>query len=112
MIYRTHSEVDLLELQDIKFALEKKEDQTYIDLETILSTYDGHTIFSIFQHYYDVYDWILSQMKVQEFSSDINSNKQVIENANLRRLYRILNMPTIDLKIGNFQIINPNKAGC
>ena len=50
MIYRTYSEVDFLDLQDIKFALEKKEDMIYIDLETILSTYEGHTIFSIFQH--------------------------------------------------------------
>ena len=56
MVYRTYSEVDLLELQDIKNAVLKKEDINFIDLETILGTYEGHTVFSIFQHYIPVYD--------------------------------------------------------
>ena len=47
-IFRTFSEVELLELKDITYALEEKFDIGYIDLETILSTYEGHTIFSIF----------------------------------------------------------------
>ena len=35
-----------------------------------------------------------------------------MENKNLRRLYRILNMPTIDLKSDPFRTANPNQAGC
>ena len=41
MVHRTYSEKELLELQDIKEILEKKEDMPYIDMETILSTYEG-----------------------------------------------------------------------
>ena len=63
MIYRTYSEVELLELEDIKKALKDREDVDYIDLETIFSTYEGHTIFSIFQHYYDVYEKVYKQLK-------------------------------------------------
>ena len=111
MIYRTYSEIDLLDLLDIKIALERKEDINYIDLDTILSTYEGHTIFSIFQHYYEVYEKIAKQLKEQEFEYEINANKEIIENKALRRLYRILNMPTIDLKISTSHVFNTQKAG-
>ena len=98
MIYRTYSELDLLELLDIKLALEKKEDIGHIDIETILGTYEGHTILSIFQHFYEVYETILNQLKETDFEVQVNKHKQKLENKNLKRLYRIINMPTIDLK--------------
>ena len=59
MIYRTYSELDLLELLDVKIALEKKEDIGHMDMETILGTYEGHTILSIYAQYYDVYESLL-----------------------------------------------------
>ena len=46
-LFRTHSYIDLLDLQFIKSALSKGDD-FFIDEDTILSTYEGHTIFSIF----------------------------------------------------------------
>ena len=113
MIYRTYSELDLLELLDVKIALDKKEDIGHMDMETILGTYEGHTILTIYAQYYDVYESLLRQLKETELDSYINShNKQVMENKNLRRLYRILNMPTIDLKSDPFRTANPNQAGC
>ena len=38
-----------------------------IDMSTILSTYEGHKIFSIFFDSIQIYDQILSQMQEQEF---------------------------------------------
>ena len=48
MLYRTFSEMDLWQLDGIAKALDKKTKLTEIDLEAILCTYEGHTIFSIF----------------------------------------------------------------
>ena len=111
-IYRTQSELDLLELLDIKLALEKKDDIGYIDISTILGTYEGHTILSIYQYYYDVYEKLLNQLKETEFEIQVNKNKQHLENKNLRRLYRMINMPIIDLKNDPYRSVNPNRAGC
>ena len=74
-IYRTQSELDLLELLDIKLALEKKDDIGYIDISTILGTYEGHTILTIYQYYYDVYEKLLNQLKETEFEVQVNKNK-------------------------------------
>ena len=61
-----------------------------IDLETILSTYEGHTIFSIFWDSMSIYEQILNQLKETEFLEQENIDHQECENEKLRRLYRIL----------------------
>ena len=66
-------------------------------METILATYEGHTIFSIFAHFYEVYEKIHSQMKELTFPKKMNIKKEEMENTSLRRFHRILNMPTTDL---------------
>ena len=48
IIYRTYSEVDLLDLAMIKVQLDKKELLHHIDVDTLLSIYEGHTVFSIY----------------------------------------------------------------
>ena len=48
MLYRTFSEMDLWQLDGIAKALDKRIKLTKIDIEAILCTYEGHTIFSIF----------------------------------------------------------------
>ena len=55
IIFRTCSEVDLLDLAQIKVAIDNKEVLNYIDLDTMLSTYEGHTIFSIHWNDLEVY---------------------------------------------------------
>ena len=47
-LYRTHTETDLYELQQISDALVNNQKLPEIDRETILCTFAGHTIFSIF----------------------------------------------------------------
>ena len=48
IIYQTYSEIELLDLTLIKTAVINKEPLSFIDFSTILSTFEGHTIFSIF----------------------------------------------------------------
>ena len=99
-LYRTHSYLDLLDLQFIRSALVKGDD-FYINEDTILSTYEGHTIFSIFLEKAKVYDQIISQFKEGEFDDELNSVKKLCENSSLRRLFRILSLPTLDIKSKN-----------
>ena len=55
-IFRTYSYLNLLDLQWIK-DIENK-DELNIMTETILSTYEGHTIFSLFLDKFEVYEQI------------------------------------------------------
>ena len=48
-VCRTYDYLNLLDLSNILNALTKEED-FFIDEDTILSVYEGHTIFSIFLH--------------------------------------------------------------
>ena len=68
-----------------------------IDEESITSTYEGHTIFSIFWDQITVYETILIQQQESEFPKEVGQDGRDYENAKLRRLFHILNMPTSDL---------------
>ena len=50
MLYKTYSEVDLFELLRLNTLMKDNEslEKEIIDTETILSTFEGHTIFSIY----------------------------------------------------------------
>ena len=63
MLFRTFSEVDLFELKRISTALLERQKLPELDLRTILSVYEGHTIFSIFQTNVRVYEMILQQLE-------------------------------------------------
>ena len=56
MLFRTFSEVDLFELKRIQEAIEKRKKIPKIDMEAIVSNFEGHTIFSVFQEHIDVYE--------------------------------------------------------
>ena len=66
-------------------------------MTTILSSYEGHTIFSIFWDSIDIYEQILNQLQEEEFPQEEDFNGLDCENSKLRRLFRILNLPTSDL---------------
>ena len=63
----------------------------------MLSTYEGHTIFSLFWDRIEVYEQILSQLQDFDFEDEEDINGQDCESSYLRRLYRVLNLPTDDL---------------
>ena len=58
MLYRTFSDMDLYELNQIVKNIEGRQRMSYIDPEAIVSSYQGHTIFSIFFDRIDVYEQI------------------------------------------------------
>ena len=62
----------------------------------MLSVYEGHTIFSIFLYNPQVFDQIHSQIKSRSFEDTLDEFKNVTEDNFLRRLYRIMIMPTMD----------------
>lgn len=97
MLFRTFSELDLWQIKNISDTLDKRNKLTKIDSNTILTTFEGHTIFSIFWDRIQVFEQILSQLQEEEFEDEDDSNGQDTENSRLRRLYRILNLPTMDL---------------
>ena len=68
-----------------------------IDPESILSCYEGHTIFSIFFDRIVVYEQILAQLTDQVFEDAEDMHGTGVENSYLRRLYRVLNRPVNDL---------------
>ena len=48
MLYQTYSEIDLRMLKSINEALVARKKIPDIDEKTILSTFEGHTIFSLY----------------------------------------------------------------
>ena len=97
MLFRTFSEIDLWQLNQLWEALESRSKLIPIDPQAILSTYEGHTIFSIFFDSIAVYELILAQLREMEFASEEDFDGLDVENGSLRRLYRALNLPTGDL---------------
>ena len=61
----------------------------------MLSVYEGHTFFSIFEYNPDVLDRVYEQLKQRNFEDSVDYNKKPTEDVFLRRLYRILCLPTI-----------------
>ena len=49
-----------------------KEEEFSFNDESIVATYEGHTIFSIFLYRVQAYEKILDQLKGQEFEDEFN----------------------------------------
>ena len=72
-MFRTYSELDLHGLEEINKQLDESSGKMpEIDLETILSVYEGRTIFSIYFDKIQVYEQIHSQLTDQEFEPEEN----------------------------------------
>ena len=78
-----------------------KEERFNLNDDTILATYQGHTVFSIFLYRLEAYENLLEDLSSREFDEQLNILHKPAENSFLRRLYRIINMPTADLKINS-----------
>lgn len=64
--------------------------------QSLVCTYEGHTLFSIFFDSIQVYEQVLNQLREMEFEMEEDFNGTDIENSYLRRLYRVLYLPTSD----------------
>ena len=60
-LYRSFSEIDIFALKEIFNCIRDGRKMPHIDLEAFLSIYEGHTVFSIFFDYIEVYEHILDQ---------------------------------------------------
>ena len=60
--YRTYSFIDLLNMVHVRNLLRRKE-KFFIPDEAMLSVYEGHTFFSIFEYNPDVLDRVYEQLK-------------------------------------------------
>ena len=87
IIYRTYCELDLKELDKIDDTISQRTGVLQdIDPETILSIYEGRTIFSIYFDTILVYEQLHSQLMSQNFEQEESLNGEMIENSYLRRL--------------------------
>ena len=89
-----------------------KEEDFSFDDETILATYEGHTIFSIFLYKMEVYEKILESIEKREFEEELDIYQKPAENSFLKRLYRIISMPTDDLKVTSAQLVQEPEFNC
>jgi len=65
-----------------------------VDLQSAICIYDGHTIFSIFNDHDKMMEQILTQLDEGEWEPEVLEDESEIQNDVLRRLFRILNLPT------------------
>ena len=73
MVFRTYSELDLHELEQINDQLKESSGKLPdIDPEAILSVYEGRTIFSIYFDQIQVYEQLHSQLTEHEFEPEEN----------------------------------------
>ena len=103
VLHRTYSFIDLLNLVQIQNIVRRgQEFSTIPDIpdQTILSVYDGKTIFSIFKDSEKVFDQLYDQIKSRTFDDSFDAFKKPTENVFLRRLHRIMSIPTevLDIK--------------
>jgi len=61
-MFRSHAEADIVELQRISDILKNKKRLDNIDIQTALSIFDGHSIFSIFSREEKFHEQILLQL--------------------------------------------------
>ena len=62
----------------------------------MLSVYEGHTVFSIFFYNPQFFNQIYTQIRSRSFEDTVDDYKNPTEDIFLRRLYRIIMMPTAD----------------
>ena len=60
----------------------------------MLSTFKGHSAFSIFSDSEKFHEQMLAQVLEEDFLEELQEDETFLENNQLRRLYRILTMPT------------------
>ena len=96
-IFKKYAEVDLIELKRISDKIEKHGRLDNIDFQTILSTFKGHSAFSIFAVEEKFHEQMLIQVQEQEFEEEMQEDETTLENNMLRRLFSVLNLPTPDM---------------
>ena len=79
IFFRTYSFMDLLNLVDVRNSLRRGRELRLIPNQTILSVYDNHTIFSIFQMQSEVFEKINEQFEVHPFEDSLDAFQKPTE---------------------------------
>ena len=102
VFFRTYSFLDLLNLAHINNLVKRGKDLSsipHIPDKTILSVYDGQTIFSIFKDAEPVLDQLFMQAKQRRSEESHDAFRKITEDVFMRRLYRIMKLPTEKVEI-------------
>ena len=65
-----------------------------------MSVFEGHTIFSLFGNDEKLHVHLYNQLSEADWPEAEQEDEYMMQNSTLRRLYRILNLPTPDIAIG------------
>lgn len=109
-IFRTHSYLNLLDLKWINDNRDSSE--LNIMLETILSTFAGHNLFSIFLDKVEVFEQVNKQYNDSLINQDLNQTAKEISINNSNLLLGILNMPVLSNVIPRSDDPNYNCDEC
>ena len=90
--YRTHNEVDLMQLKKICHCIEDRIKIEGFDLQCVLSMYKGKSIFSM-QESFTLYNVLEKQIMDYDFEPDHDDGDNEIESNQLRRLFQVLMIP-------------------
>ena len=93
-IFKKYAEIDLIELKRIQDKIDKHGRLDNIDFQTILGTFKGHSAFSIFSESEKFHEQMLNQVLEDEFEQEMQEDETFVENNRLKRLFRVLMMPT------------------
>ena len=77
--YKTHNEVDLMQLKRIRDCIEDKKQIVDFDLQCVLSMYRGKSIFSI-EESFNLYNILEKQITDTDFEPDHDEADNEIEN--------------------------------
>ena len=89
-----YCEVDVNEIVRLQELFDRKKTPDLIDLDAVVANFDGHTIFSLFDNEERLTEQIHEQLRESEFEPEIQDDETEIQHHMLRRIFRILNMPT------------------
>lgn len=98
-VFKKYAEIDLQELARIQSKIANQQKLDNIDMQTALCTFDSHTVFSIFADSVKFHEQMLEQINESEFAEEEQDDETMLENNVLRRLYRVLTLPTPDINL-------------
>ena len=96
-VYRTCTELDFLELVSVNRFIDRNMKIKEIDPDTILSTFGGHTVFSLYSDEINVFKSIQKQLRKGDYPTQESSDGRTMINEYLTRLICLLQIPVTDL---------------
>ena len=97
-MFRSYSEVDIVELRAIQKILKNRGKLDKIDFQAMTCQFESHTIFSIFHDEERLHEKILLQIDEGDWPEEMQEDETEIQHNQLRRMYRVMILPVPDMK--------------